>query len=154
MLEVNPVAHLTGELVPEVLVFQHLGAACAVVFIYGNLLPDVLFGDAEVLLDAQLYGKAVGVPSGLAIHKVSLLRLVAAEDVLDGAGHHVVDARLAVSRRGAVVENIRRMTFRQLLSFLESLVFLPETTDFLVDLGHTKLLILLVSHYYYCFNDL
>ena len=146
MLQIDPVAHLPRELVPQVLVFQHLSAASLVVVVNRYLLAYVLFRDAKVLLHAQLYGKAVCVPAGLAVNEEALLRLVAAEDVLDGAGHHVVDARLAVSRRRAVIENIRRMAFRQLLSLLESLVFLPEAADIVADLSHTKLLILFVTH--------
>ena len=36
------------------------------------------------------------VPSGLAVNEVTLLRLVTAEDILDRAGHDVMDARRAV----------------------------------------------------------
>ena len=70
--------------------------ARAVVLLDGDLLADVLLGDAEFLLDAQLYGQSVGVPSRLAVYQIALLRLVAADDVLDRAGHDMVNARHAV----------------------------------------------------------
>ena len=47
----------------------------------------------------------MGVPSGLAVYLETLHGLVAAEEVFDGAGHHVVDAGHTVCRRGTFVKD-------------------------------------------------
>ena len=106
MFQVYPVTHLFGQFVPQVFVLQHLGAASVVVVVNANLLADIFLGNAQLFLHAQFHRQSVGVPACLAVHKVTLLCLVAAEHVLNGACHHMVDARLAVGRRGTVVEHV------------------------------------------------
>ena len=88
----------------------------------------------------------MGIPAGLTVYKEPFLRLVAAEDILDGASHHVVDTGLAIGTRGTVVEHKRRMSLAEFLSFLESLVLLPVAAHILPNLGQIKLLILFVCH--------
>ena len=66
---------------------------------------NVLLGDAQCLFDAKLHRKTVGIPAGFALHALSFERAVAAKNVLEGAGHHVVNAGLAVGRRGAFKED-------------------------------------------------
>ena len=46
VLQIDPVAHLLGEVGPLGGVFHHLAAAGGIVLIDGDLLADVLFGDA------------------------------------------------------------------------------------------------------------
>ena len=136
MFQVHPVAHLLGQFVPKVLVLQHLGATGLVVLVNAYLLADVLLGDAQLFLYAQFHGQTMGVPSGLAIHEITLLSLVAAEYVLNRAGHHMVDARFAVGRWGAVVEYERGMPLGKLLPFLKCLVLFPKLANLLANLGH------------------
>ena len=104
MFQVYPVTHLFGQFVPQVFVLQHLGAASVVVVVNANLLADIFLGNAQLFLHAQFHRQAVGIPSGFAVNEETLLCLVAAEYVLNRAGHHMVDSRFAVGRRGAVVE--------------------------------------------------
>ena len=125
IVHVDPVAHLAREVLPLARELHHRLAARAVVLLDGDLLADVLLGDAEFLLDAQLHGQSVGVPSGLAVHEVSLLRLVAADDVLDRAGHDVVDAGHAVCRGGTLVEYERGMALTGRDAFVERVACVP-----------------------------
>ena len=52
VLHVDPVAHLAGQLLPFLRVLHHLAAAGGIIFVYADLLPDVLLGDTEGLLYA------------------------------------------------------------------------------------------------------
>ena len=104
----DPVPHLVGELFPFAGVLHHLLAAGLVIAGDGDLLPDVFLGDTQHVLHAQLHRESVGIPPGFAVDAVTLECLVAAYDILDGAGHHMVDSRLAVGRRGTFVKYKRQ----------------------------------------------
>ena len=125
VVHVDPVAHLAGELLPHALELHHRLAAGAVVLLDGNLLADVLLGDAELLLDTQLDGESVGIPARLAVDQIALLGLIAAEYVLDGTGHDVVDAGHAVGRGGTLVEDEGRMSLTRGDAFVEGVVGVP-----------------------------
>ena len=125
VVHIDPVAHLARELLPDARKLHDRLAAGAVVLLDRDFLADILLRDAELLLDAQLHGKSVGVPAGLAVHEVPLLRLVAAEDVLDRAGHDVVDTRHAVGRGGTLVEYEGRMAFTRRDAFVECVAGVP-----------------------------
>lgn len=97
MLHIDPIADFFGDVIP-LFGELHLGFAArlAVVF-YGDCLTDVFFGDAERLLDAELHGQSVGVPTGLPIDVEAFGGLVPQHGVLDGACEYVVDAGATVS---------------------------------------------------------
>ena len=125
MVQVHPVAHLVGQVGPFLGEFHHVVAALFVVVGDGNRLSDVFLRDAQLLLHAQLDGKSVCVPSGLAFHQETFHRLISAKRVLDGTRHHVVNARHAVGRRRTFIKHKRRtaFTFRHTLG--ENVVFIP-----------------------------
>ncbi len=120
-------------------------------------LPDVLLGDAEFLLDAQLDGQSVGVPSRLAVHEIALLRLVAADDVLDRAGHDVMDARHAVGRGGTFVKYECGVSLAGVDAFVECVAGVPFAEHFGGYAGQIETFILLELHigkkFLRCFSD-
>ena len=67
--------------------------------------------DTELLLHANLNGKAVGVPSCAAVYLVARLGLVTAYRVLDGTGHYVMDSRHSVGGRRTFKEYEFRRSF-------------------------------------------
>ena len=144
IVEVDPVAHLAGEVVPHVLVFHHFLAAGAVVVVDADLLADVFLGDAEFLLHAEFDGQAVGVPAGLAHHMFAFQGLVAAHHVFDRAGHHMVDARGAVGARRSFEEHKGVVLVAVVKAFLEGVVLFPITADFIGCLCEIQLFIFLV----------
>ena len=97
VVHIHPVTHLLCQVLPYVGELHHLLAAGAVVLLDRDCLADILLGDAELLLHTQLYGQTVCVPTRLTVYEVTLLCLVAADNILDGAGHHVVNTRHTVS---------------------------------------------------------
>ena len=96
IVKIEPVSHLHGQLIPEVLVFHHLTSAFFIIIFYGNLFTDIFLGNTKLFLHADLYREAMGVPSCLTAHIEPLHCLVTAKDILDGPGHHMMDARFAV----------------------------------------------------------
>lgn len=61
------------------------------------------------------------------------LGLVAADDVLDRAGHHMVDARHAVGRGRSLVKHERRMPFAGRDAFAERIDGVPPLQHLAVD---------------------
>ncbi len=89
--------------------------------------------DSKFLLNADLHRKAVGVPSSPAHYLESRLGLVAADGILDGAGHDMMDSRLAVCGGRTLEKDKLRCTFPNLEGLLESPVLLPSVKDFVPD---------------------
>ena len=132
-LHVHPVAHLTGQLVPFRRVAHHRLAACVVVLLHRELGADVLLGDAEFLLHAELHRETVGVPPGLALHAVAFEGLEAAEDVFDGTRHHVVDAGLAVGAGGTLEEHVGLLGRTRGHALLKGLFVVPNGQPLLAE---------------------
>ena len=142
VVHIDPVAHAVGQIFPLAGVFHHLLAAGGVVLIDRDLLADILLGDAQGFFHAQLDGQAMGVPAGLALDLESLHRLVAAEDVLDRPGHHVMDARHAVGTGGTLKEHIGGRTLALADAVAKHIFLVPLLQDFLVDIRQVKPVIL------------
>ncbi len=151
VLHVDPVAHLARELLPHARELHDGLAAGAVVLLDRDRAADVLLGDAQLLLHAQLDGQAVGVPARLAVDQIALLGLVAAEDVLDRAGHDVVDARHAVGRRGPFVEDERGVTLARGDALAEGVAGVPFGEDLGGDARQIESFVLLELHGMGCF---
>ena len=98
VFHVHPVAHQVAEVCPFLCEHHHIATTLRVVFLNADCLADVFLGDAEFLFHTEFYGEPVSVPTRLTLHKEALHRLVAAEYVLDGTRHHVVDTGVTVCR--------------------------------------------------------
>ncbi len=105
VVHVHPVTHAMGEVFPLMCVFHHLATASGVIVIDTDFLAYVLLGDAECFLHSEFHGQPVRVPPGFAQHLLSQHGVVAAHDVLDGACHHMVNARHAVGTGRSLVKN-------------------------------------------------
>ena len=151
VIHIDPVAYPLGHVHPLAGVLHHLLAAGAVVLLYADFLSDVLFVDAEFLLHTYLHWETVGVPSGATCDLVSRLGLVTAYGVLDGAGHHVMDARLSVSRRRTFEEYEFRRAFPYLERFPESVHLLPPVQNLRSYANQIQSLILFECHIFSLF---
>ena len=125
IVHVDPVAHAARQVLPHSRELHDRLAAGAVVLLDRYFRPDILLRDAELLLHAQLDGQAVGVPSRLAVYQIALLRLVAADDVLDRARHDVMDARQSVGRGRPLVKDECRMPLARRNALVESVFRIP-----------------------------
>ena len=124
-LHVDPVSHAAGQVVPLRGVPHHGFATGRVVFLHGNGRANVFFGDAKGLLDPELHGQTVGVPTGFAFDPLALERAVTAEQILQGAGHHVVNAGLAIGRGRALEEDEAAALRAGVHTALEHVALLP-----------------------------
>ena len=146
VVHVHPVADAVGQRGPLLRVLHHLGAARRVVFFHRDLGADVGLRDAELLLDAQLDRQAVRVPAGLALHAEARLGLVAAHGILDGTGHHVVDAGHAVRGRRALKEDELGRSLALLQHVTERILFFPLIPDFVARGHEVQFLVLGETH--------
>ena len=119
VVHVYPVTHTVGKRLPLAGIFHYFRAACCVVVIDADLLADILFSDTKVLFDAEFHRQSVGVPSGLALYVKTLHGLVAAENVLDRASHHMMYAGHSVCRRRPLVKDERWASFALLYALAE-----------------------------------
>ena len=71
----------------------------------------------------------MGVPSRLAGHHLALHGVIARDHVLDDAGQHMTDVRLAVRRGRAVIEYIRLPLASAVNALFKNVIFLPEAFD-------------------------
>ena len=101
---------------------------------------------SKLLLHADLHRESVGVPSGAAVHLVPGLGLEAADGILDGARHYVVDSRLAVRGRRTLEEYELRCPFPDLKGFLERVILFPSVENLIPDRNQIKAFVLFECH--------
>ena len=126
VVHIHPVTHALGHIHPFGGIFHHLLAASGIVFFDRNLGADIGLRNAQFLLYTQFHGQSVGIPAGPAGHLETGLRLVTADGILDGTGHHMVDARFAIRRRRTLKENELRSPFTQTHRCPESIFPTPH----------------------------
>src|SRR5687768_14755042 len=86
----------------------------------------------------------MGIPTGLPLHFISLQGFKPAKNILDGAGHYVVDPRHSIRAGWTFVKSICFLAFAGANGFLEGVVRFPEFQYLLVDLRQIELLIRLI----------
>ena len=132
VLHVRPVADALGHFLPFALVFPD-----AFLALFDERLDAVLFDvllavHAEELFHLQLDGQAVRIPTRLSEDVFALHRLIAGDDVLHHAREDMPDMRLAVRRRGAVVEGELLPSLVFFDAVFKDAVLVPEIDDFLL----------------------
>ena len=125
MLEIDPVSHLRGDLVPFVFVPQYGLAAFSVVFLDRDLDANVFFGDAEFFFDTEFNGKSVRIPTSFAFHLKSAHGLIATDQILQGTGDDVVDTGHPVGAGRTFIEHKSRRAFAVRNALLKGLVSFP-----------------------------
>ena len=129
VVHIYPVSYALRHVHPFPGIFHHLLAAGGVVFLHRHFGADIGLGDAQLLFHTQFHRESVGVPAGAAVHLVAGLGLVPADGILDGTGHHMVDARHAVGRRRAFEKDERRGPFADLQRLLKRMNPFPPVQD-------------------------
>src|SRR5262249_50683332 len=103
------------------------------------LLDLRLSADLELALDLDLDGEPMGVPAALARDVEPAHGPVAADDVLDRPGDHVMNAGETVRGRWSLVEDVRRRSFAPLQALFERADLLPKLENPLLGLGKIEL---------------
>ena len=101
---------------------------------------------SKLLLHADLHREPVGVPSGAAVHLVAGLGLEAADGVLDGARHYVMDSRLAVRGRRTLEEYELGRALPDLKGFLKRVILFPSVENLIPDRNQIKAFVLFECH--------
>ncbi len=110
MLVVEPVSDPLAEQLPLGAVREHALATEPVELRHAQRLDVLLAGESQPLLDFDLDRQPVRIPSRLALDAKSFHRAMTAEQILDGAREHVMDAGSSVRRRRTFEEHERRRT--------------------------------------------
>src|SRR5207245_10213587 len=131
VLVVQPVGDPLRQRFPVGLVLEDVLAAEAVEFFDAVRLDLLLARNTEHPLDLDLDGEAVGVPARDARPALPPHSVVAANQILDRAREHVMDARTPVGRRRSFVEHERRPVAGGLLGLLEQAPVLPGREELL-----------------------
>ena len=142
IVRIDPIAHFTGQLPPQIGIGHHFMTTGIVVLLDRNFRTDILFGDTEFLLDTQFDGQPVRIPSGLAMNEETTLRFVTTDYILNGTGHHMVNTRTAIGRGRSLIKHEGRMSFACRYTFPERIVGVPLFQNFLCDLGQIQPLVL------------
>ena len=79
----------------------------------------------QVVFHCQLDGQSVGIPAGFTVDQIPLLGFKAAENILDGTGHHMVNARFAVGRWRPFIKDKRGFTLPGIQRFLKDPFLFP-----------------------------
>ena len=135
VVEVDPERDALREPIPLFDIGEHRLAAALVELRDAVLLDLVLRRDAELALDLELHRQSMTVPTRLARDLEPAHRLVAGEDVLEGAGQHVVRAGRAVGHRRPLVEHVQRSALAAAQRFVEHVVLAPARRDLFLQRG-------------------
>ena len=126
MIQVDPITHFAGQVVPFTLEFEHFLAANAVVLFYRNLFADIFFGDTQRLFYAQFNRQSMGIPAALAVYLKTLHGFVAAYQIFDGTRNDVMDTRHSIGAWGPFVKHKCGFAFPVGNAFFEYLLSVPE----------------------------
>ena len=146
VIHIDPITHSAGKVVPDAGKLHYILPAGLVVLFDGELNADVFFGDAQGFFYAKLNGQPMGVPTGLAFHLKALKRFVAAEQIFNGARHHVVNAGQTIGRGRAFVKVKGGRSLAAVDRLFEDGMLLPPVKYFVADGGQVQMLIFRILH--------
>ena len=126
VVHIRPETDDAGEILPHRFVFPDTLLALLDKGRDAVFLDLLLALDADLLLDFQLHGKSVGIPSGLSGNLISLHRAVARHHVLDDSCQNMADMGLSVRRGRAVIKHICRAALALLHALFKDLIVFPE----------------------------
>ena len=77
----------------------------------------------------------MSIPTCLAEYLCSQLGMEAAENILEGTSHHMVDTRQPIGRRRSLIENKRFLAITKIYTLLEDIIVFPKLQYLLGYLG-------------------
>ena len=130
VFEIHPIAHQPGEFVPLLDVLEDTLFTSRIVRldpVFLHLMPPC---QPQRFFHLNLHREAMRIPSTFPVHTKPFHRMIAAEDILDRTGHHMMDAGASVGRRRAFVEGVRGGVFVLCYAFLKDIMRVPPLKDF------------------------
>ncbi len=146
LIQIQPVTHPSGELVPLLLVSENALVTVGVELIDAVFLDGCLAVQPQFLLHLYLHRQPMRIPARLALHLEPAHGLVAAYQILDGAGDHVMNPRLSVGRRWAFIEHEVRSILSDPDALVKDVIRLPELEYPFLHLGIVEILFDLFEH--------
>src|SRR5690606_1792857 len=110
-------------------------------FFDGYLYADIFFGNAQFFFYAQFYRQSMSIPTRLPFHTESLHRLIAAYQVFEGTGDHMMDPGHTVGARRSFIKYERPVCRALLYGFLKYFFFLPTLQKRLLNGRHIQIFI-------------
>ncbi len=141
-----------GKICPFLCIFHHFPTTCCIIIIHGYFLPDILFGDAEAFFHAKLNGQSMGVPSCLAFHVKTPHCLISADNILNRAGHHMMNARHTVGGWGAFEKDECGASLTLFHRSLKKRMLIPRAEHLFIDVRKIKLLAVFFEFFAHCRN--
>src|SRR4030095_8374961 len=135
---VDPEADPLGQLLPDVHIALDRLAAAGGESLHPVVLDAPLVLEAQLLLDLELDRQAVAVPAALAVDPVAAHGPEPGEQVLEGPGLDVVDARAGGGRGWALVEHVRLGSDPLVDRALEHLAVAPQLQDAGIQRGEVE----------------
>ena len=146
VIHVSPETDGTGEILPHALIFPHTLFA-AVDKGFQTVFLDLLFTvQTQQFFHFQLYGQAVGIPTGLTGHVIALHGAIAGNHVLDGAGLHMANVGLTVGRGRTVIKSVIGAIPAHLHALFKNVFLAPEFLHLLFPFHKVQICGYLVVH--------
>ena len=136
MLQVSKESHAAAHISPHVREGEYRLAALLAELLDSVFLNILLSAHAQVFLNLNFNRQSVRVPACLRLNLESLHYLISGNRILQGAGHHVVNARLAVCCRRTLIENERLCVLSLLYTAVQEVFILPFLHLLLLNLSH------------------
>ena len=126
IIEVNPITHFDGNIVPQILVPHNRFAAFVVIIVHRNLFADVFFRDTEFFFNREFNRQTMRIPTAFALDAFTIEGLKTAENILNRPRHNVVNAWQTIRRRWSFVKNKGVIRVALLNGFVEDPLSIPE----------------------------
>ena len=130
VFQVHPVTHQPCQFGPFAGVAHHALAAGFVVGLDRYFFTDIFLGNAQCFFHTQFHRKPVRVPTGFARHAIAAHGFVAVKHILDRAAQYVMNARFAIGRGRAFVENKSAVFGAVFNAAAENIFFVPKSAYF------------------------
>jgi len=125
MVQIDPVAHQFRHFPPQLFIAEHGIAAVGAEFLQAIFFHGAFIFQTELLFHLDLHGQAMRVPPGFTLHLIAGHGLVSADRVLEGAGHHVMDAGFAIGGGGSFKKYESGTAFPEVLTLFGQRVLVP-----------------------------
>ena len=137
MIQIHKIAHALSQFAPFSREFHHVFPTPAVIIFRRNifvrsLVVNILLRDTQLLLHTKLHRQTVCVPTGLALHLITLHRLITIKRVFNRARQHMVNARMTISRRRTFEEHKLRLPLTLCYRTQKNVILLPISQHILI----------------------
>ena len=122
------------EVCPLLCELHHILTATGIIILNRNSFTDILLGYTQFFLYTKFNRQTMCVPTSLALYLKALHSFVAAEHVLNGTCHHMMNTGVSIGRRRTFKEYKRRTTFAFIHALVEQVLLVPLIEHLFINL--------------------